>query len=314
MGCESVMEGKILDTIIIGSGPAGLSAAVYAVRAGLEFVVIEANYASGGQVLQTSEVDNYLGFHNINGFDLGMKFREHADLLGATFVNKKVIGVSNNESVWLVKCDDGEIFRSRTLVAATGASSTKLNVAGEDEFRGRGVSYCATCDGNFFRGKKVAVVGGGDTALEDAIYLARICEKVYVIHRRDAFRGAKSLQNRLFELENVEVLWDSVVEEINGLDNVDSVIVRNSKMDMQGRIDVSGVFIAVGTTPDSELFKGICEMDERGYIIADENCITTCEGLFVAGDIRKKTLRQIVTAASDGANAINSVVSCLNGI
>lgn len=308
------MEGKILDTIIIGSGPAGLSAAVYAVRAGLEFVVIEANYASGGQVLQTAEVDNYLGFHNINGFDLGMKFREHADFLGATFVNKKVIEISNNESVWWGKCDDGEVFRARTLVAATGASATKLNVAGEDEFRGRGVSYCATCDGNFFRGKTVAVVGGGDTALEDAIYLARICEKVYVIHRRDAFRGARSLQNRLFELENVEVLWDSVVEEIIGLDNVDSVIVRNTKMDMQGRLDVSGVFIAVGTTPDSELFKGLCEMDERGYILADENCITTCEGLFVAGDIRKKTLRQIVTAASDGANAINSVVSCLNGI
>ncbi len=307
------IEEKVLDTIIVGSGPAGLSAAIYAVRGGLEFLVLESNYASGGQVLQTSEVDNYLGFHNINGFELGMKFREHADALGAQFVNKKVTGLAFDEAVWEVSCEDGQKFLAKTIIAATGATATKLNVPGEDEFRGRGVSYCATCDGNFFRGKKVAVVGGGDTALEDAIYLARICEKVYVIHRRNAFRGAKSLENRLMELENVEVLWDSVVEEISGMDQVESLMVRNIKMDMPGRLDVDGVFIAIGTTPDSEFIKGIADMDERGYVLADENCTTTQKGLFVAGDIRKKTLRQIITAAADGANAVNSVVSYING-
>lgn len=308
------IEEKVYDTVIVGSGPAGLSAAVYGVRGGLDFVVIESAYASGGQVLNTSEVDNYLGFHNINGFDLGMKFREHADALGANFVNKKVTDISSNDNLWLVSCDDGTHYKTKTVILATGAVSAKLAVPGEEEFCGKGVSYCATCDGNFFKGKTVAVVGGGDTALEDAIYLARICEKVYVIHRRNEFRGAKSLEMRLMSLQNVEVLWDTVVEEIHGTDSVECLSVKNKAIDMTGQLNVSGVFIAIGTTPVTGLLEGKVDMDDRGYIIAEENCITNRNGIFVAGDIRKKGLRQIITAASDGANALNSVISYINEI
>lgn len=306
------IEEIVYDTVIVGSGPAGLSAAIYAVRGGLDFVVIEANYASGGQVLNTSEVDNYLGFHNINGFDLGMKFREHADALGATFVNKIVAEIICDDEVKEIRCEDNTVYKTKTIILATGARPAKLGVAGEEEFSGKGVSYCATCDGNFFKGKTVAVVGGGDTALEDAIYLARICTKVYVIHRRNEFRGAKSLENRLMQLDNIEVLWDTVVEEIHGMDKVESLSVKNVAMDMRGRLDVEGVFIAIGTTPISELLKGKVDMDDRGYVIAGENCLTNQKGIFVAGDIRKKNVRQIITAASDGANALNSVIFALN--
>lgn len=299
------------DVIIIGSGPAGLSAAVYAARGGLNFIVLEAAYASGGQVLNTYEVDNYLGLHNMNGFDMGVKFREHAEALGAEFVNKKVSELNIEGKEKEVICEDGTVFRTKNIVLATGAAASRLHVEGEEKFRGRGVSYCATCDGNFFRNKIAAVVGGGDTALEDAVYLARICEKVYVIHRRDTFRGAKSLEKRLMEFDNVEIIWDTVVEEICGQDFVENLSVRNIKMNMTGELRTDGVFIAIGTNPVSELLKDKVEMDDRGYILADENCATNVSGIFAAGDVRKKNLRQIITAASDGANAINSVISSL---
>lgn len=297
------------DLVIIGSGPAGLSAAVYAARAGLSFVVLEANYASGGQVLNTHEVDNYLGIYGIGGFEMGMKFREHAEKMGAVFINKRVSAINNiEETEKEIVCEDGTVYHAKNIILATGAHPSPLNVPGEEEFRGKGVSYCAACDGNFFKGKTVAVIGGGDTALEDAIYLARICEKVYVIHRRDTFRGAKSLENRLCDCDNVDVIWDTVVEVIRGTDVVQSLTVRNTKLDMPGELRVDGVFVAIGTSPVSELLAGKVLTDEKGYILAGENCATNVSGIFAAGDVRKKEFRQIITAASDGANAVNSLI------
>lgn len=297
------------DLIIIGSGPAGLSAAVYAARAGLSFIVLESAYASGGQILNTHEVDNYLGLCGMNGFEMGMKFREHAETLGTDFVNKKVSAINNIEEIQKeVVCEDGSVYHAKNIILATGAVPARLDVPGEEEYRGKGVSYCAACDGNFFKGRRVAVVGGGDTALEDAVYLARMCEKVYVIHRRDAFRGAKSLEDKLYACDNVDVLWDTVVEQIRGADVVQSLSLMNTRLNMPGTLRVDGVFIAVGTRPVSNLLAGKVLMDERGYIVANENCATNIAGIFAAGDVRKKHFRQIITAASDGANAVNALI------
>ncbi len=301
--------GEVFDVIIIGAGPAGLSAAVYAARAGLSFLVLESAYMSGGQVLNTHEVDNYLGFCGVNGFDLGMKFREHANMLGVQFVNKKVSAVNNiEETEKEILCEDGTGYHTKNIIFATGAVPSFLNVPGEENYKGKGVSYCAACDGNFFRGKTVAVIGGGDTALEDAIYLARICEKVYVIHRRDSFRGAKSLEDKLLSCENVDVIWDTIVEEIEGTDVVQNLRVKNIRLNMPGNLRIDGVFVAIGTKPVSELLAGKVMMDEKGYIVAGENCVTNVPGIFAAGDVRKKDFRQIITAASDGANAVNSLI------
>ncbi len=297
------------DLIIIGSGPAGLSAAVYAARAGLSFIVLESAYASGGQVLNTHEVDNYLGLCGMNGFEMGMKFREHAETLGTEFVNKKVSAINSIEEIQKeVVCEDGSVYHAKNIILATGAVPARLDVPGEEEYRGKGVSYCAACDGNFFKGRRVAVVGGGDTALEDAVYLARMCEKVYVIHRRDVFRGAKSLEDKLYACDNVDVLWDTVVEQIRGADVVQSLSLMNTRLNMPGTLRVDGVFIAVGTRPVSNLLAGKVLMDERGYIIANENCVTNIAGIYAAGDVRKKNFRQIITAASDGANAVNALI------
>ncbi len=294
----------IYDLIIIGSGPAGLSAAIYAQRARLDALVIEKEMMSGGQVLTTYEVDNYPGLPGINGFDLGMKFREHADRLGARFAEDQVLQVEKTEEGFLVK-GEKEIYRTRTVLIATGAAHRKLGVPGEERLAGLGVSYCATCDGAFFRDKVTAVAGGGDVALEDAIFLSRICRKVYLIHRRDELRGAKSLQEAVMALDNVEILWDTVIEEIQGDGQVESLKLKNKKTGEERDLPVQGVFIAVGITPNSQTFEGTVEMD-RGYIIAGEDCRTSVPGILAAGDVRTKQLRQIVTAAADGANAVTS--------
>lgn len=296
---------KIYDLLIIGSGPAGLSAAIYAQRARLETLVIEKEYVSGGQVLTTYEVDNYPGLPGINGFDMGMKFREHADNLGTAFETDVVLEVKDQGEVKLVVCENG-VYKARTVVIATGANHRKLGVPGEDDMVGMGVSYCATCDGAFFRNKVTAVVGGGDVALEDAIFLARLCEKVYLIHRRDEFRGAKSLQEAVFKQENIEVVWDSVVEEIKGNGAVESLALLNKKTGERRELAVNGVFIAVGITPNSQVFAGLVDM-EQGYIVAGEDTRTSVPGIYAAGDVRTKQLRQIITAAADGANAVTSV-------
>ena len=294
------------DLIIIGSGPAGLSAAVYGRRAGFSTLVIEKNPMSGGQVLNTYEVDNYLGLPGINGFDMGMKFREHAEKMQAEFIEADVLGVEDMGDYKLVKTTDGD-YEAKAVIIASGASHSHLGVPGEEELSGMGVSYCATCDGAFFRGKTVAVIGGGDVAVEDAIFLARACEKVYLIHRRDSLRAAQSLQDTMLALPNVEVCWNSVVESINGEGRVNSITLVHKNGGTKSELAVQGVFIAVGIKPNSESFITNIAADEKGYLIAGEDCATSMPGVFAAGDIRTKKLRQIVTAVADGANAVEGI-------
>lgn len=299
------------DLIIIGSGPAGLSAAVYGKRAGLNLLVIEEKPMSGGQVLNTYEVDNYLGLPGMNGFDMGMEFRKHADKMGAEFKEATVTKVEDKGDLKLVHVSD-EVLETRTVLLATGAEHAKLGVPGEEELSGMGVSYCATCDGAFFRGRTVAVVGGGDVAIEDAIYLARTCEKVYLIHRRDELRGAMILQEELKALPNVEILYHHVVTAIQGEDMVENLQIKNVLSGEEKDLPVSGVFVAVGIHPNTELLKDLASMDDGGYVLAGEDGATERPGLFVAGDIRKKPLRQIVTAVADGANAAVSAGNYCN--
>lgn len=301
------------DLIIIGSGPAGLSAAVYAKRAGLNTVVLEKDPMSGGQVLTTYEVDNYLGMPGINGFDMGMQFRAHADKLGVEFKETEVTGIEDLGSSKLVKTEIGDM-ETKAVLVATGARHAHLQVPGEEELSGMGVSYCATCDGAFFRNKTVAVVGGGDVALEDAIYLARFCSKVYLIHRRDELRGARVLQEELAALPNVEVLYSHTVSEIQGEEQVEGLLLKDVKSGEEKVLPVNGIFIAVGIHPVSELLKGMAEQDEQGYVLAGEDGKTSVEGIYVAGDIRKKPLRQIITAVADGANAAVSAGQYINRI
>lgn len=298
------------DLIIIGSGPAGLSAAVYGKRAGLNLIVIEKNPMSGGQVLNTYEVDNYLGMPGINGFDMGMKFREHAEHLNVEFVEAEVTSVEDGE-VKVVHTGVGD-YEARTVIFTTGAEHAHLGVPGEKELSGRGVSYCATCDGAFYKGKTAAVVGGGDVALEDAIYLTRFCEKVYLIHRRDEFRGARILQDQLQDLPNVEILYSTVVKKINGEDAVESLTVQDVKSGQISEIEINGIFIAVGIRPNTDFYKELVACDEQGYVLAGEDGATNVAGIFVAGDVRKKGLRQIITAVADGANAAVSAGAYLN--
>lgn len=297
------------DVIIIGSGPAGLSAAIYAKRAELNTLVIEKEYMSGGQIINTYEVDNYLGLLGINGFDMAERFRAHADKLKVEFASETVHRVEKKEDYFEVYCSK-KSFSTKSIIIATGAHHRKLGVPGEDAGLGKGVSYCATCDGAFFRNKEVAVVGGGDVAVEDAIYLARICKKVYLIHRRDTLRAAKSLQNQLFSFKNVECIWNAEVKEIIGMSRVKTIrLERAGRSEMR---DVSGVFIAVGISPNTQMFESFVDMDENGYIMADETGVTSMPGVFAAGDVRTKKMRQIITAAADGANAVASVEQWLS--
>ena len=297
------------DLIVIGSGPAGLSAAVYGKRAGLDLLVLEKNPMSGGQVLNTYEVDNYLGMPGMDGFDMGTRFREHADKLGVEFMEATALSLEDRGGHKLIRTDQGEL-EAKTVILATGAVHAMLGAPGEERLGGRGVSYCATCDGAFFRGRTVAVVGGGDVALEDAIYLARTSEKVYLIHRRDELRGAMVLQQELKGLPNVEILYSHVVEEILGEDTVEAVTLKDCRTEETFRLPVDGVFVAVGIRPQTELVRGLAACDEGGYVLAGEDCATDVPGLFVAGDVRRKPLLQIVTAVADGANAAVSAGSC----
>ncbi|MCM1091238.1 MAG: FAD-dependent oxidoreductase [Muribaculum sp.] len=298
------------DLIIIGSGPAGLSAAVYGIRAGLSLLVLEQNPMSGGQILDTYEVDNYLGMPGMNGFDMGQSFRAHADRLGVEFVEARVKEIIDNGDSKTVRTRK-EDYEARAVILASGARHAQLGVPGEEELSGMGVSYCATCDGAFFKGKTVAVVGGGDVALEDAIYLARTCEKVYLIHRRDELRGAMVLQEELKALANVEFLYSHTVQEICGGESVEKLLLKDVKSGEVRELAVNGVFIAVGIHPCSELVETLVDCDEAGYVLAGEDCASSLAGVYVAGDIRKKPLRQIVTAVADGANAAVSAADFL---
>lgn len=296
------------DLIIVGSGPAGLSAAIYAQRAMKNTLVIEASGISGGQVLSTYEVDNYPGLPGISGLDLGTKMKEHADKLGAVFTEAEVNSITPEGDAVKVRCDDGE-YLTKGVILATGATHSHLNVPGEEELCGMGVSYCATCDGAFFAGKTVAVVGGGDVAVEDAIFLSRACSKVYLIHRRDELRATKVLQDVMFKTDNIEVIWNTTVESINGDDSVQSVTLKNKISNETSNLWLDGVFVAVGITPASAKFIPEVAADENGYIIAGEDCRTNIPFVYAAGDVRKKPLRQIITAAADGANAVTSFLA-----
>lgn len=297
---------EIYDLVIVGGGPAGLTAAIYAQRARLKTIVLEQNYMCGGQVINTYEVDNYPGLPGINGFDLSEKFKKHADQLEAKFAEVEVSGVTIGGNVKIVHTSEGD-YKTKALLIASGCHHKKLGIDGEEELAGMGVSYCATCDGAFFRERTTAVVGGGDVAVEDAIFLARLCKKVYLIHRRDELRAAKSLQEKLKELPNVEIVWDSVVKQIDGKDSVESIQIQNVKTKEDKRLGVDGIFIAVGIEPEIKAFAGLVAQDESGYLIAGEDGKTSVDGIFVAGDVRTKPLRQIVTATSDGANAVASI-------
>ena len=294
------------DLLIIGSGPAGLGAAIYGERAGLKLAVIDRSPISGGQVLTTYEVDNYLGMPQISGSDISDRFKEHADKLGVDFITADGQSVEDLEEKKVVHTDEGD-FETKAIILATGAAHAMLGVEGEMKLAGMGVSYCATCDGAFFRGRTVAVVGGGDVAVEDAIFLAGICKKVYLIHRRDSLRAADSLQKKLMSLPNVEIVWNSEVSKIQGEEMVESLLLHQNQTGKETVLEVNGVFIAVGILPNTKSFKGLVDMDENGYILADETCATSVPGIYAAGDIRKKALRQIITAVADGANAVNSV-------
>ena len=295
------------DLVIIGSGPAGLSAAVYAKRAMLDVVVLEKEAFSGGQIVNTEQVDNYLGLPGTNGYDLAMKFKEHADALEVPFKEGAVTAIADKGDYRTVELEDGEILETKTILIATGAKHKHLGADGEEELMGAGVSYCATCDGAFFRNKDVVVVGGGDVALGDALYLAKGCRKVYLVHRRDGFRAAKVLQEKVEQTENIEFLPFYEVAGIHGEGMVSSVTLLQNQTKEERELEVSGIFVAVGMEPETGFAKGVVDMDQAGYIVADETGVTSAKGIFVAGDVRTKVLRQVATAVSDGANAITSI-------
>ena len=304
---------EIYDIIIVGAGPAGMTAAIYARRAELKVLLIEKNYMGGGQIINTYEIDNYPGLPGLSGMELATKMSEHVDRYETERVQADITGLELAGDIKKVKTEQGS-YEGRAVILATGNSPSRLKVKGEEELAGMGVSYCATCDGAFFRNRTVAVVGGGDVAVEDAIFLARGCKKVYIIHRRNELRAAKTLQTALFACENVEPVWNSVVKEIVGGDMVEKVVISNVKDGTESELDVNGVFIAVGNVPNSsyiigrqdknDLKDGELLLDAKGYVIAGEDCATNIPGVYAVGDVRSKALRQVVTAVADGANAV----------
>ena len=296
----------VYDLAILGAGPAGISAAIYAARAKLETIWLEKKFVPGGQITDTYEVDNYPGLPGMTGMDLGEAMGAHAAKLGISPLRENVVSVEDEGEVKVIRTRKHE-YKAKTLILAFGAAHRELGIPGEKELSGMGVSYCATCDGAFFKDRVTVVVGGGNVAAEDAVFLARLCKKVYVVHRRDEMRAEKILQERLFACENVEMVWDSVPLEIQGQDQVTGLKTRNVKTEEERVISTDGVFIAVGIIPNTGLFKELVELDESGYIVAGEEGITSTPGVFAAGDIRTKALRQVVTAVSDGATAVGAV-------
>ncbi len=286
---------------IIGAGTAGLTAAIYVARAGKQAVVFE-KQSYGGQIINTPHVENYPGISKVSGFDFATNLYNQAVDLGVEVRMEKVTGVQKQGKQVIVTTTKGE-YEFGSLIIATGASHRKLGVEKEESLIGAGISYCATCDGMFFRGREVAVIGGGNTALLDANFLSNYCNKVYVVHRREEFRGENSLVKQLEEKENVEFVLSSVVEELVGDSVLEGVKLRNTNTHEAKVLDVAGVFVAIGQAPDTKDFGELVSLDEGGYVIAGEDCKTSCEGIFVAGDCRTKQVRQLTTAAADGSVA-----------
>lgn len=289
------------DIAIVGAGPAGLSAAIYGVRAGKTVIVFEA-LTYGGQIVNTPEIENYPGIRQISGFDFATGLYEQATELGAEVAFERVIQVVDNGETKTVITEESS-YEAKAVILATGAKNRPLGVAREEDLIGAGISYCATCDGMFFRGKDVAVVGGGNTALEDAAYLCAYCKTVYLIHRRDQFRGEEKAVEKLRKKDNVVFVLDSVVKELRGESSLESIIVENVKSGERQEIAVSGLFVAIGQIPDNAAFAGLVEVDKAGYVKAMEDCETNVPGIFTAGDCRTKKVRQLATAAADGAVA-----------
>ena len=298
---------EIYDVIILGAGPAGLAAGLYAGRSRLNVLIIEKGQ-DGGQIAITDEIENYPGqiVEGESGPSLIARMTEQAEKFGAKRVSDMIKEVELEGEVKVLKSEKNE-YRGKNVVIATGAHARPIGCKGEGQFRGKGVSYCATCDGAFFRNKVTAVVGGGNVALEDALFLSRMCEKVYLIHRRDEFRGAKILQDEVKKNDKIEILWNTIVTKIDGDEVVQSIQLQDVDNHVDKSLDVDGIFIAVGTKPASKLLSGKLSTDEKGYIIAGEDGVTNIPGIFAAGDGRSKNLRQVVTAVSDGANCVYSV-------
>lgn len=289
------------DIVVVGAGPAGLSAAIYGVRAGKSVLVLEA-LTHGGQIVNTPEIENYPGIKNISGFEFAQGLYEQAVALGAIVKYEKVNGIEVQDNIKLVKTAK-EIYEAKAVILATGAKNRSLGLEREDSLLGLGVSYCATCDGAFYRGRDVAVAGGGNTAIEDATFLANYCNKVYVIHRRDSFRAEDALVKALKTKENVEFVLDSNIKELIGTDGLEAVVVENKNNKESRKIEVAGLFVAIGQKPENNEFSSVVNLDDAGYILGGEDTKTNVSGIFVAGDTRTKAVRQLATAAGDGAVA-----------
>lgn len=291
---------KVYDMIVVGGGPGGYTAALYGARAGMSVIVLE-KLSAGGQMALTSQIDNYPGFEEgIDGFTLGEKMQAGAERFGVETELAEVFSVELKEKMKTVETSEGT-FNGKTVVIATGASPRELGVTGKKELIGRGINYCATCDGMFYKGKTVAVIGGGNTAAADALQLSRICEKVIVVHRRDTLRATKIYHQPLMDAPNVEFRWNCVVDEILHDEKVTGLVLKDARDGSKSVIQCEGVFVSVGRKPQTEMLEGQLDLDSQGYIIADESTVTNIPGVFAVGDVRTKPLRQVVTAVSDGA-------------
>ena len=303
---------KIFDTVIIGGGPAGYTAALYAARAGLDTVVVE-KMSPGGQMALTDVIDNYPGFEQgVDGFTLGMKMQQSAERFGAKTEYTEVVSVDLTGEIKTVNTSSGEI-KAKTVILSTGANPRELGLPNEKQLVGKGVHYCAHCDGRFYKGKTVVVVGGGNTAAADALYLSRIAEKVILIHRRDTLRATKIYHEPLLKTKNVEFYWDSTVCEIVADERVSAVKIKNVKTGAEKELSCDAVFVSIGRKPATEFLTGQLTLDQNGYISADETTRTEIPGVFAVGDVRTKALRQVVTAVSDGANAAYFAEEYLSG-
>lgn len=293
------------EAVVTGSGPAGLSAALYLKRAGKNVIVIEKEYEGTGQITQSICVDNYLGVPSVSGETLGARFRQQVLDAGVLFLEDEVERIFYRDR-WLLCLSSGKTIETETILYAAGAVPKTLGVQGETEFLGKGISYCAYCDGSLYAGKEAAVIGGGDTALDDALYLSELCRKVYLIHRRAEFRGNGAVLEILKKRQNVEIITEASVRRAEGHKKLEAIVLDNGR-----KLYVSGLFVAVGSIPASDMIKAYVQRDTNGYVIAGEDGITEAPGLFVAGDVRTKKLRQVITAASDGANAAASAINYL---
>ncbi len=304
----------LYDLAIIGAGPAGLSCAIYAGRAKLKTLVLEKSMP-GGQLLLTEQIENYPGFSEpVSSQELAERFRKQAERFGAQFIEEEVMEISLKSNEKILTTAEERVYKTLSVVVATGAVYKELGVPGEEDFRGRGVSYCGTCDGPLFQGKDIVVVGGGNTALQETIFLSRFAKKITLIHRRDKLRGVKLLQDRIFALSNLEVKWNSVVTRINGKLKVEEVGIKNVKTEKEEYIPTEGVFIFVGIKPQTEFLSGFINLDENGFIVTDETLGASIKGIFACGDVRKDNLKQIVNACAEGARAAVAVEGYLETI